>query len=121
PERADVVWLRPDASVMTDEDWQRGDVHALGVYLCGDAIGERGPEGERLSDDSFLVLFNAWHEPLPFRLPPASFGDMWRTVADTADPAGEESDETEFKAGVRLTVEAHSMLVLGRPYRTPDA
>ncbi|MEU1039434.1 glycogen debranching protein GlgX [Streptomyces sp. NPDC005907] len=121
PERADVVWLRPDAYAMTDEDWLRGDTHALGVYLCGDAISERGPEGERLSDDSFLVLFNAWHEPVEFRLPPAAFGDLWRTVADTADPAGEEADETEFKAGVRLTLDAHSVRVLSRPHRDPGA
>ncbi|MFD5073835.1 glycogen debranching protein GlgX [Streptomyces sp. NPDC058371] len=117
PERADVVWLRPDADIMADGDWQRGDAHALGVYLCGDEIGERGPEGERLSDDSFLVLFNAWHEPVEFRLPPSAFGELWRVVADTADPLGEDSDETEFKAGVRLTLEARSMRVLSRPCR----
>ncbi len=36
----DLVWLRPDAREMSDDDWRRGDAHTVGVFLNGDAIAE---------------------------------------------------------------------------------
>ena len=43
---------------MTQHDWSTG-AHALGFFLNGDGIAAPGPEGERVQDDSFLLLFNA--------------------------------------------------------------
>ena len=39
-----------------------GYAKSLEVFLNGDAITEPGPRGERIRDDSFLLLFNAHHE-----------------------------------------------------------
>ncbi|MER6473428.1 glycogen debranching protein GlgX [Streptomyces collinus] len=112
----DLMWLRPDAREMTDRDWQRGDAHSVGVFLNGDAIAERDARGGRVIDDSFLLLFNGYWEPVDFRLPDASFGERWTTLIDTADPDG-VPDERERKAGTRLRVERRSMVVLSRPSR----
>ena len=66
----DVRWLRPDGAPMTDEDWQNGLTRSMAVLLAG--------EGERLA-----LLFNAYHEPLGFTLPPALEGG-WTQLIDTA-------------------------------------
>ncbi|MEH0554234.1 glycogen debranching protein GlgX [Streptomyces sp. B21-101] len=114
----DLVWLRPDAGEMTDRDWLRPDAHSVGVFLNGDAIAEPGPRGGPVVDDSFLLLFNSYWEPVAFRLPDAAYGERWTVCVDTAEPDG-GPDETEYKAGAEVTLEARSLLVLARPPRRP--
>ncbi|MFF9377981.1 glycogen debranching protein GlgX [Streptomyces griseoluteus] len=112
----DLIWLRPDAREMTDQDWRRGDAHSVGVFLNGDAIAERDAYGGRVVDDSFLLLLNGFWEPVDFRLPAASYGERWTTLIDTADPEG-VPDERERKAATRLRVESRSLVLLSRPSR----
>ncbi|MBT2445098.1 glycogen debranching protein GlgX [Streptomyces sp. ISL-36] len=115
----DLVWLRPDAREMTDEDWGRPDDHTIGVFLNGDAIAETDPQGGRVVDDSFLLLINSYWEPVTFRLPGAAYGERWTVRIDTADPQG-LPDESEHKAGTDLVVEARGLLLLSRPPRTQE-
>jgi len=82
------------------------------VFLNGEAITEPGPRGERVSDDSFLLLFNAHYEGLDFALPPRSYGEAWEPVLDTADP--DVGDRAPHRAGEKLPVPARSLLVLTR-------
>jgi glycogen operon protein len=105
----DLVWLRPDGTVMTQEDWENGYAKSLTVFLNGEAIDEPGPRGERIVDDSFLLLFNAHHEPLPFTLPGAPFGTTWETVVDT-----DGATSGPFAAGAEVDLTERSMLVLRR-------
>ncbi|CAM5611610.1 hypothetical protein SALBM135S_03215 [Streptomyces alboniger] len=111
---ADLVWLRPDAREMAEDDWQRADAHVLGAFLNGDAIAEPDAQGEPVVDDSFLLLLNGFREPVVFRLPDPAYGERWMTRIDTSDPQG-LSDETEHKAGSEVAVEAHGLLLLSRP------
>jgi glycogen operon protein len=83
----DAWWFRPDGRRMTRRDWQQADGHRLGVFLNGDAINDFTPQGDRVVDDSFLLLFNAFHEPVVFTLPPPRFGRRWSVELSTADPA----------------------------------
>ncbi len=112
----DLVWLRPDAREMTDEDWQRSDARAVGVFLNGDAIAEPDPCGRPVVDDSFLLLLNSHWEPADFRLPDAAFGECWTTLIDTAGPE-DAPDEAEHKAGTVRTVAPRSLVLLSRPSR----
>ncbi|MGW2346446.1 glycogen debranching protein GlgX [Streptomyces sp. NPDC001661] len=107
----DLVWLRPDATEMTEEDWHRPDAHALAAFLNGDAMVERDSLGERAVDDSFLFLFNFYWDAMEFQLPDASHGVSWTTRIDTAQADG-VPDESEFKAEATVRLEAHSLLVL---------
>ncbi|MCT9089764.1 glycogen debranching protein GlgX [Streptomyces sp. ASQP_92] len=116
PERAEVVWLRPDACQMDDDDWKRGDAHALAVYLCADKPMERDARGRPVTDDTFLLLFNSYREPIDFRLPPAAFGEEWQLVLDTADPSA-DADSAPIKAEAEFPMEAHSLRVLRRDRR----
>ena len=82
----DVWWFRPDGRAMTRGDWERGDALALGAFLNGAEIAAETRQGEPILDDSFLVLFNAWRDPLSFRLPPVRFGRRWALELSTPDP-----------------------------------
>ena len=82
----DVWWFRPDGRKMTQRDWEHRDAHMLGVFLNGEEIADRGPRGEPVSDDSFLLLFNAHYEDVTFRLPVRRFGALWALELCTADP-----------------------------------
>ncbi|GAA3707662.1 glycogen debranching protein GlgX [Streptomyces tremellae] len=110
----DIVWLRPDGETMGEADWARDDAHALAVFLNGDAITEPGPQGERVVDDSFLVLLNSHHEPVEFRMPGPAYGTGWQVAVDTAAPAAPDED-VPLPAGGSLKAESRSLLVLVRP------
>ncbi|MEU2561462.1 glycogen debranching protein GlgX [Streptomyces longispororuber] len=110
----DLVWLRPDAHEMADEDWQRADAHAVGVFFNGDAITEPDTQGRPVVDDSFLLLVNSHREPVVFRLPGTAYGERWTTRIDSSDPLG-LADETEHKADSEVPVGPHTLLLLSRP------
>ncbi|MGI5272885.1 glycogen debranching protein GlgX [Nonomuraea sp. CA-218870] len=112
----DLVWLTPGGAEMTSADWHVGYAKSLMVYLNGDAITEPGPRGERIVDDSFLLLINAHHEDMAFTLPGEAFGGGWIPELDTAgDGCEEPSGEERREAGDVVAVTARSMMVLRRP------
>ncbi len=109
----DIWWFRPDGRKMTQRDWSRPEARAIGVFLNGDEIPTPGPHGEAVVDDSFLLLFNAHHEPIAFRLPTRRLGARWLVELSTAD--GWAGDETRSVAArEEIVVDARSLLVLRR-------
>ncbi|HEY3569794.1 MAG TPA: glycogen debranching protein GlgX [Thermoanaerobaculia bacterium] len=110
----DIGWFRPDGELMSDEDWSHGFAKSLGVFLNGDAIPSLDPRGGRVTDDSFHLLFNAHHEPLPFRLPNRpEWGERWEKVLDTSDRVPQEDGEI-YGAGSEVPVAARGVVVLMR-------
>jgi isoamylase len=83
---ADLVWLTPAGEEMTSQDWQAGYAKSVAVYLNGTAIDEPDPRGDPVTDDRFLLLFNAGQDPVMFTLPDSRFGLSWELVIDTAAP-----------------------------------
>jgi isoamylase len=114
----DIAWLRPDGQQMSDEDWNAGFAKTVGIFLNGRGIPERDALGERISDDSFLLLINAHHRQITFTLPDGSYGGSWEIVVDTADPllANARRKQRDAVAGGRLRVQARAMLVLRCQY-----
>ncbi|HET8978183.1 MAG TPA: glycogen debranching protein GlgX [Solirubrobacteraceae bacterium] len=106
----DVMWLRPDGEEMTDEDWERDDAHALGVFLNGEEIPHHDREGNPIEGASFLMLCNAHHEPIPFEIP-AALGSAWATVL-CSDPDCQPGHTHE--AGERLEITSRSLRILRR-------
>ena len=83
---------------------------AMTVFLNGDAIAEPGPRGERIVDDSFLVLINAAAEDIEFTIPSASMPSSWVVALDTA-PC--EADRRQvLRRGDTVVVEGRSLLFL---------
>jgi isoamylase len=83
----DVSWLRPDGRRMTRSDWEQADSRVLGVFLNGEGVG-RSLEGDAVSGDSFLVLFNAGADEVVFVLPARRFGRTWGFELSTESPNG---------------------------------
>jgi len=106
----DVWWFRPDGRRMTQKDWQRHDAHTLGVFLNGEEIPERTPDGKDVVDDSFLLLFNAYGEAISFTLPTRRFGARWQVEIATSahGPKG------VVQARAEVTLEGRSLALLRR-------
>jgi glycogen operon protein len=82
----DLSWFEPSGQEMSDAAWNAGFVKCLGVRLAGDLIGDRDERGEPIKGDTLLILLNAHHEELPFKLPATLPGQHWELLFDTAHP-----------------------------------
>jgi glycogen operon protein len=81
----DLYWIKADGNEMSEFDWNSGHCCSIGMVLPGDQITEAGEEGERIVGDSFAILLNASHEPLPFRLGARRRDLRWKCILDTFD------------------------------------
>jgi isoamylase len=110
----DIAWLRPDGQQMSEEDWNVGFAKTVGIFLNGRGIPERDDLGERIVDDSFLLLVNAHHRQITFTLPDKTYGESWEVTVDTADPllAAARRKQRDAVPGGRMRVPARAMLVL---------
>ena len=97
---------------MTQRNWQRGDAHTLGVFLNGAEIPTLSHNGSPVIDDTFLILFNAFHDDMVFTLPAVSFGRRWVHELSTSDPV--EGEGEIYPARGVVPVENRSMVVLRR-------
>jgi isoamylase len=111
----DIGWFTPEGVEMSDEAWQDGFAKSLGIFLNGRGIPSRSLRGERIVDDSFYVIFNAHHEPLPFRLPDVEWGRGWVKVLATSEPLPEEGSDVR-EAGEDIEVVGPSVMVLRRVF-----
>ncbi|MFC4531853.1 glycogen debranching protein GlgX [Sphaerisporangium dianthi] len=110
----DIVWLTPSGKEMTSGDWHSGFGKAMAVFLNGEAISEPGPRGERITDDSFLLLVNAHHENITFTLPGGEFGPGWQPVLDTAEERVDLTNPSGavHRPGSLVAVTSRSMQIL---------
>ncbi|HXM74395.1 MAG TPA: glycogen debranching protein GlgX, partial [Chthoniobacterales bacterium] len=83
----DVMWFNPGGEEMSEEEWSSPFVRCLGMLLSGDAADVSNFQGEPVRDDTFLLLINAHHEPIPFMLPGEEHLE-WELILDTMDEDG---------------------------------
>jgi glycogen operon protein len=125
----DIAWFNASGEEMSDADWEAGEAAVLTVFLNGEGILESDPRGQRVVDDSFLLMFNAHHDDVEVTLPGGGQPDRWTTVLDTVtgevvvastyatmDSALDDLDDQRpaHLGGDVLTVTARSMLLLQR-------
>jgi glycogen operon protein len=110
----DLAWFTPSGSEMTDADWWSSSCQSVGMYLAGDAIRTRGPRGERIVDDSFLLVLHANAADLSFCLPGSPWATSYDLVLDTADgePAKLTGSKSTHRAGETLTIPGRSVVLL---------
>ncbi len=106
----DIAWLTPAGQEMTTDDWHSGFGKSLAVFLNGDGIGETDTRGNKITDDSFFICFNAHHDTIDFHLPPSRYGLNWEGVLDSAHATGDTS--AVGCAEEPLPVRGRSVLVL---------
>ncbi len=111
----DIAWFLPEGSEMTEEHWNNDFAKSLGVFLNGKGIHSKGSKGETIFDDTFYLMFNANHDAVEYKLPPAKYGNNWVKILDTFDNYLEdktEADGEHIPAESIFKVEARSIVLL---------
>ena len=107
----DIGWFTPDGEEMTEEHWRVGFAKSLLVLFNGKALPDPDSRGERVTDSSFLVLFNAHYEAIAFTLPEVAWGTEWTKLLDTAQ-GGWIEDENPVLANTQIVVEGRALALL---------
>jgi glycogen operon protein len=111
-EIGDIAWFTPSAEHMAEQDWNHSFARSVMVFLNGDKIQEPDARGNRIVDDSLLILLNADANKLGFLIPSLQYGPRWSVVLDTNQKLKPGS---MYSADSRITLAAHSVVVLSRP------
>jgi glycogen operon protein len=113
----DISWYRADGDEMTDEDWADDKLRALSFLIRGEAgeyhltaIGEPQP------DDSFLIILNAFHEPVEWVIPALEVGAAWERLLDTDTDDGFAAGQFHDDKSV-YTVQPRSFVLMVRRER----
>jgi isoamylase len=119
----DILWLMPNGREMTDEEWGQESARSLGVFLSGEGLAEVDERGRPVSDENFLILMNAYHEPVPFQLPAFAVGRGWVALVDTSCQTANGAP-TFYDAGTSYPLQARSLVLLqermGNQVRSQD-
>ena len=83
-ELGDIAWFSVSGTEMADADWDADIARCMMVFLNGQAIPDVDARGERVTDQSFLMCFNAAPEDVDMVLPSSEYGQKWAVVLDTA-------------------------------------
>ena len=105
----DLAWFGADGRELTDEQWFDPGQRTIGMYLDGQGIRVRGPRGERVVDDSFLLVLHTGAEPVTVTLPAAPWAVSWDLLFDTA--AERPAPERPLRAG-KLALTGRSTVLL---------
>jgi glycogen operon protein len=108
----DLLWVKPDGTEMSDEEWGHHHARSLGTYLAGSGVNDVGRRGRPVRDDDFLILFNAHDEDIEFTVPETP-GDAWHPILDTMREDGLPEPRT-FDAGEPYPLGARSLALLTR-------
>ena len=117
PHEDNVRWVRSDGQPMGDTDWQTGGwMRTLGMFLPGTAPEIRDAYGAPVDDHDFLLLLNAHHENVEFRLPEEIAAGEWVLAFDTARPEVEHEKLDQ----PTLPMEGRSLAVLRRSRKAAE-
>ncbi|MFL5540118.1 MAG: glycogen debranching protein GlgX [Longimicrobiaceae bacterium] len=107
----DLAWIRADGQEMTDQEWNSGFVRCFGMALGGGAMEEWNERGEQITDDDFLLLFNADGAGIEFTVPQFGRDREWVVMLDTNEPELQAGTD-RYVVGDKLRLEGRSMVVL---------
>ena len=107
----DIAWFGAAGTELTDPDWFDPTVQTLGMYLDGRGIRTRGPRGEAVLDDSFLLVLHAGPDDLSLTLPGLPWAASYEVLLDTADEEGRDDGRAPH-AGATVPMLGRSVLLL---------
>jgi isoamylase len=103
----EITWINASGIEMQTDDWTDTNMRCFGMLLDG-----RAPSTgiKRVaSDPTLLLVMNAYHEAVKFKIPEVVGGNRWRCFIDTNDP---ERDELSlFRSGEEYEVTGRSLVV----------
>jgi isoamylase len=106
---SDLAWFRADGAEMSDDDWNDPRARSIALRLAGDAIEEVDQYGNRITDDTLLIVMSAEPKPLPFTLPAHRSGVEWELMLDTRSPLGAPETPVTLRGGDVYPMEARSL------------
>ena len=80
----DLAWFGADGREIRRKQWFDAEVRTLGMYLDGQGIRTRGLRGERVVDDSFLLLLHTEPGDSVVSLPGPPWAQTYEVALDTA-------------------------------------
>ena len=105
----DVTWIDANGSEIKAETWDNERTRSFGMLLDGRAqvsgIKQQG------HDVTFLIVFNAHHDVVKFKLPRSAESSGWSRLIDTKDP---ELPAQHFRLGAVYEVTGRSLLLFER-------
>jgi isoamylase len=101
---ADLRWFTPAGVEMTSADWADPLARSVALFIDGATDPDVSKDGTPMEDDDFLVLVNAWWEPLDFQAPAGVSGQHWEVVCDTFDPSRTGNARANLEVGPRSMV-----------------
>ena len=118
---AELGWYSSDGAPVTDKQWADPTMHAMGIYLDGTDAPDSGADGAPLLDDDFLILVNAWWQPVTFTIPPVrESAQTWFIELDSYDPAVSPAREFPRHTGDQVVARPRSLSVLRAPRPDKD-
>jgi glycogen operon protein len=102
----DVTWLTPEGIEIQEAQWSDAHAKCLGMMLDGRAQ-ESGVK-QRGEDETLLVITNAHHDVVNFKLPEVAEGKHWVRLLDTNDPT---LARAEYAFGSVYQVTGRSLLL----------
>jgi isoamylase len=107
-----IVWFRADGKRMQAKDWEDGGwMRTLGMFINGLAPEIRDSAGRCAADADFLLLLNAYHEPVSFRISHELHPSGWTVAFDTSRPTLPVEKEL-VKRNRLVSLAARSFVVL---------
>jgi glycogen operon protein len=103
----DIAWYAADGREMGHGDWNAHWARSIAVLFNGQTLNITDDFGQPVTDDTFLVILNSYHQKVRYTLPASPNGRGWRLVLDTAnaeDPFGARNVEKEFEVVARSFV-----------------
>ncbi|MGQ0840246.1 glycogen debranching protein GlgX, partial [Actinokineospora sp.] len=113
-ELRDIAWFTPAGQEMSDEDWESGFGRCIVTFLNGEGIPDLDQRGDRVTDDSFLLCFNAHHEDIEVTVPDGDYGAEWTVVLDTATGEVSQAAGATYSGKEILALTSRSLIVLRR-------
>ncbi|MEW6441885.1 MAG: glycogen debranching protein GlgX [bacterium] len=107
-EVTDLSWFQPDGKLMSEEDWRNHQLRTVAVRLAGDAIEDVDARGNRIIDDTLLIILNAHHEPVSCVLPAHRPKLRWELLLDTREAQGTRK-QFLLRGGEPYEMEARSL------------
>ncbi len=109
----DLAWFHPSGRELSDADWFSDSLRTLGMYLDGRGLRHRGPRGELIIDDSYLLLVHSGDDAVSFTLPSSPWASAYTTVVDTSRVSGlPDPSAGPLSGGAVLDLAARSTFLL---------
>ncbi|HET9079758.1 MAG TPA: glycogen debranching protein GlgX [Trebonia sp.] len=113
---AELGWYSSSGRPMTLPEWGDPRMHAVAVYLDGTDAPDEADDGTLLLDDDFLILVNAYWDPVTFRIPPVRPDPQtWFAELDSYAPSVSAAREFPKHTGDQVTAGPRSVQVLRAP------